>query len=88
MDGSNDFVFYEWPSAVWAIEFINLSGERVVHVLGTECAARQGAKQQGVGAAVLLRSPTAFRPVDTSKGTEGHAPSGGTSNRSAAPTEC
>jgi hypothetical protein len=88
MDGSNDFVFYEWPSAVWAIEFINLSGERVVHVLGTECAARQAAKQHGVGAAVLLCSPTAVRPIDTPKGTEGHAPSGRTSNRSAAPAEC
>jgi hypothetical protein len=88
MDGSNDFVFYEWPSAVWPFEFINLSGERVVHVLGRECAARQAAKQHGVGAAVLLRSPTAVRLIDTPKVTEGHAPSGGTSNRSAAPTEC
>ena len=63
MDSSNDFVFYEWPSEVWAIEFRNLSGERVVHVLGTESAARQAAEQLGVGAAILLRSPTTFLQV-------------------------
>ena len=61
--GSTDYVFYERPSEVWAIEFINLSGERVVEVLGTESAARQAAEQLWLGAAVLLHSPTDFQPA-------------------------
>jgi hypothetical protein len=63
MDGSTDYVFYERPAEVWAIEFTNLSGERVVEVLGTESAARQAAQQLWLGAAVLLRSPTDFQPA-------------------------
>jgi hypothetical protein len=62
---SGEYVFYEWPSEVWAIEFSNLSGEVVVQVLGTEHAAREAAGWHGAGAAVLLRSSTEFRPVST-----------------------
>jgi hypothetical protein len=57
-----DYVFYARPSEVWAVEFSNLSGDRVVEVVGTEYAARQAAEQYeaaeqfGVEAAVLLCS--------------------------------
>jgi hypothetical protein len=45
------------------LEFSNLSGERVVEVLGTEKAARQAVQQYGMGGAVvLLRSSTDFQP--------------------------
>jgi hypothetical protein len=57
-----EYVFYEPPSEVWAIEFRNLSGERVVHVLGTEYAARQAIEAYGAGTAVLLCSSTDFQP--------------------------
>jgi hypothetical protein len=66
-----DYVFYARPSEVWAVEFSNLSGDRVVEVVGTEYAARQAAEQYeaaeqfGVEAAVLLCSSTDFHPVTT-----------------------
>jgi hypothetical protein len=65
MDRPDAYVFYEWPSEVWAIEFVNLSGERVVEVVGTEYAAREAAEQYALGVAVLLRSPTDFQQVNS-----------------------
>jgi hypothetical protein len=58
-----EYVFYERPSEVWAVEFSNLSGIRVVEVVGTEYAARQAAEQYGMDTAVVLRSSTDFHPV-------------------------
>jgi hypothetical protein len=65
MADPDEYVFYARPPEVWAIEFSNLHGDRVVEVLGTETAARQAAAQYGAGVAVLLRSPTDFQPVST-----------------------
>jgi hypothetical protein len=58
-----EYVFYGRPSEVWAVEFSNLSGDRVVEVVGTEYAARQAAEQYGADTAVLLSSSTDFHPV-------------------------
>jgi hypothetical protein len=63
MDSPGDYVFYGRPSEVWAVEFNNLSWDRVVEVVGTEYAARQAAEQYGPDATVLLRSSTDFHPV-------------------------
>jgi hypothetical protein len=60
-----EFVLYGLPSEVWAVEFSNLFGDRVVEVVGTEHAARHTAKQYGAGAAVLFRSRTDFQQVST-----------------------
>jgi hypothetical protein len=62
MDHPEEYVFYARPSEVWAIEFTNLHGDRVVEVLGAEAFARQAAELYGAGA-VLLRSATDFQPV-------------------------
>jgi hypothetical protein len=67
-----DYVFYARPSEFWVVEFSNLSGNRVVEVVGTEYAARRAAEQYeaaeqfGVEAAVLLCSSTDFHSVTTS----------------------
>jgi hypothetical protein len=64
-----EYVFHGRPSEVWAVEFNNLSGDRVVEVVGTEYAAREAAEQYGATgqsgavAVVLLRSSTDFHPV-------------------------
>jgi hypothetical protein len=60
-------VFHARPSEVWAIEFTNLAGDRVVEVLGTEDAARVAAERYRIDGAVLLRSPTDFHSVGTYK---------------------
>jgi len=65
MNNPEEYVFYSRPSQVWAIEFTNLRGDRVVAVLGTEAAARQAAEAYGAGFAVVLSSPTDFQPVST-----------------------
>jgi hypothetical protein len=61
MDSPEDYVFYERPAEVWAVEFTNLNGDRVVEVVGTEYAARQAAEQYGNDSAIL-HSPTDFQP--------------------------
>jgi hypothetical protein len=61
-----EFVLYELPSEVWAVEFSNLFGDRVVELMGTEHAARQSAEHYEAGvAAVLFRSRTDFQQVST-----------------------
>jgi hypothetical protein len=40
-----EFVLYELPSEVWAVEFSNLFGDRVVELVGTGHAARRTAEQ-------------------------------------------
>jgi hypothetical protein len=60
-----EFVLYELPSEVWAVEFSNLFGDRVVELVGTERAARQAAEHYEAGAAVLFRSRTEFQQVGT-----------------------
>jgi len=60
-----EFVLYELPSEVWAVEFSNLFGDRVVELVGTEHAARQTAEHYEAGTAVLFRSRTDFQPVST-----------------------
>lgn len=58
-----EYVFYGLPSEVWAVQYTNVQGDRVVHVMGTEYAARQAAEQYAVADAVLLRASTEFQPV-------------------------
>jgi hypothetical protein len=58
-----EYVFYELPSKVWAIEFTNHQGDRVVEVLGTEYAARQAAERYKVAGVTLLCSTADFHPV-------------------------
>jgi hypothetical protein len=58
-----EYVFRGLPAEVWAIEFTNIHGERVVQVVGTEYAARQAAEHYAVANAVLLRAPTTFQAV-------------------------
>jgi hypothetical protein len=53
------------PSEVWAVEFTNLAGDRVVEVVGTEHAAREALGQYRIDGVVLLRAPTDFQPVST-----------------------
>jgi hypothetical protein len=67
LEDPGDYVFYARPSEVWGVEFTNLAGDRVVEVLGTEHAARQAFEQYRIDGAVLLRSPTDFHSVSTSK---------------------
>ena len=62
MDSPGDYVFYERPAEVWAVEFTNLNGDRVVEVVGTEYAAWQAAEQYGTDSAVL-HSLTDFHSV-------------------------
>ena len=59
-----EFVLYELPSEVRALEFSNLFGDRVVELVGTEHAARRTAVQYA-DAAVLFRSSTDFQEVST-----------------------
>jgi hypothetical protein len=65
MTTEEDYVLYTLPSEVWAVEFSNLCGDRVVEVIGTEYAARQAAQHYGQGDAVLFRSPTQFVRIGT-----------------------
>jgi hypothetical protein len=58
-----EYVFRGLPAEVWAIEFTNVRGDRVVQVVGTEYAARQAAEHYAVANAVLLRAPTSFQTV-------------------------
>lgn len=58
-----EYVFYELPSEVWAVQYTNIHGDRVVQVMGTEYAAREAAEQYAVASAVLLRASTEFHPV-------------------------
>jgi len=60
----DEYVLYGLPSEVWAIEFRNLYGDRVIEVVATEQAARDTARHYGQGAAVLFRSTAQFRQVD------------------------
>jgi hypothetical protein len=45
-----EYIFREVPSEVWAIEYTNIHGDRVVDVLGTEYAAREAAEHYAVAA--------------------------------------
>jgi hypothetical protein len=60
---SEEYVLYCLPSEVWAVEFNNLFGDRVIEVVGTEQAARQIAEIYGQGTAVLFHSCAQFRQV-------------------------
>lgn len=55
------YVFHRPPSEVWAVEYTNINGDRVVDVLGTEYAARRTAEHYAVADAVLLRAATDFQ---------------------------
>lgn len=61
-----EYVFYELPPEVWAVQYTNVRGDRVVQVMGTEYAARQAAEQYAVAGAVLLRASTEFQPASNS----------------------
>jgi hypothetical protein len=62
-----EYVFHDLPSEVWAIEYTNVHGDRVVDVLGTEYAARAAADHYAIAAPAaaptLLRTRTDFQPV-------------------------
>jgi hypothetical protein len=60
----DEYVLYDLPSEVWAIEFRNLYGDRVIEVVATEQAAREAAEHYGLTTAVLFRSSTQFRQVE------------------------
>ncbi|SPM35829.1 Mycobacterium rhizamassiliense ORFan [Mycobacterium rhizamassiliense] len=55
------YVFHRPPSEVWAVEYTNIHGDRVVDVLGTEYAARRTAEHYAVADAVVLRAATDFQ---------------------------
>jgi hypothetical protein len=65
------FVFHRPPSEVWAVEYTNIHGDRVVDVLGTEYAARRTAERYAVADAVLLRAATDFQAVPAGQGHTG-----------------
>lgn len=59
-----EYVLYDLPSEVWAVEFRNLCGDRVIEVAATEQAARAAAEHLGQATAILYRSSTQFRQVE------------------------
>jgi hypothetical protein len=63
-----EYVFHHSPAEVWAVEYTNVHGHRVVDVLGTEYAARRTAEQYAVADAVLLRAATDFQSVPGAQG--------------------
>jgi hypothetical protein len=58
-----DYVFCEWPSEVWAVEYTSIGGERVVIVIGTKGDACETAAMYAASDPVLLCSATDFRPA-------------------------
>jgi hypothetical protein len=69
-----EYVFRELPSEVWAIEYTNVYGDRVVDVLGTEYAARAVADHYAIAAPTaapaLLCTRTDFQPVPSNPGSQ------------------
>jgi hypothetical protein len=65
-----EYVFRELPSEVWAVEYTNIHGDRVVDVLGTEYAAREVAEHYTVAspaaAPTVFRACTDFQPIPNS----------------------
>lgn len=71
-----EYVFHRLPSEVWAVEYTNVHGDRVVDVLGTEYAARRAAEHYAVADAVVLRASTAFQAAPVAQGQSGARKSG------------